>query len=114
MEFDFGLKPEINLDNPIFVYYVNIQGLPRQRIDEMVDKLSDAFNYKNVTTWIVPRNEGETKIECVYDGRVRERSEELNFLIEEINEKVDILSRSGSFDDFKISVRDWRINNIIK
>ena len=115
MELKFGLEPpEVNLDNPIFVYYVNVSNLSRQRIDEMVHKLSDAFNYKNITTWIVPRNEGETKIECVYDGRVRERSEELKFLIEEINEKVDILSKSGSFEDFKINIRDWRINNIIK
>ena len=115
MELKFGLEPpDVNLDNPIFVYYVNVSNLSRQRIDEMVHKLSDVFNYKNVTTWIVPRTDGETKIECVYDGRIKERSEELAFLIEEINEKVDILSKSGSFEDFKINVRDWRIKNIIK
>jgi hypothetical protein len=114
MELKFGLETEINLDNPIFVYYVNIQGLSRQSADEMLYKLSDTFTYKNVTIWIIPRKEGETKIECVYDGRVKERSEELAFLIDEINEKVDILSKSGSFDDFKINVRDWRIKNIIK
>jgi len=115
MQLNFGLEsPEVNLDNPIFVYYVNVNGLSRQRADEMLGQLSSMFSYKNVTTWIVPRNEGETKIECVYDGRVRERSEELKFLIEEINEKVDILSKSGSFEDFKINIRDWRINNIIK
>lgn len=114
MELNFKAKSEINLDNPIFVYYININGLSRQTADGMLSEISSMFSYKNVVTWIVPRHEGETKIECVYDGRVRERSEELKFLIEEINEKVDILSKSGSFEDFKINIRDWRINNIIK
>jgi hypothetical protein len=107
-------EKEIDLDNPIFAYYINVDGLSRQSIDEQIQKLSDIFKYKNVTTWIVPRTEGETKIECVYDGRIKERSEELKSLIEEINEKVDILSKSGSFDDFKIYIRDWRISNLFK
>ena len=78
MQLNFGFEaPEVNLDNPIFVYYVNVNGLSRQKADEMLGQLSSMFTYKNVTTWIVPRNEGETKIECVYDGRVKERSEEL-------------------------------------
>lgn len=107
-------EKEIDLDNPIFVYYINVYGLSRQSTEEQIQKLSDIFKYKNVTTWIVPRTEGETKIECVYDGRIKERSEELKSLIEEINEKVDILSKSGSFDDFKIHIRDWRISNLFK
>jgi hypothetical protein len=107
-------EKEIDLDNPIFVYYVNVHGLSRQSTEEQIQKLTDIFKYKNVTTWIVPRNEGETKIECVYDGRIKERSEELKSLIEEINEKVDILSKSSNFDDFKINIRDWRLKNILK
>jgi len=107
-------EKEIDLDNPIFAYYINVDGLSRQNADEQIQKLSDIFKYKNVTTWIIPRREGETKIECVYDGRIKERSEELKSLIEEINEKVDILSKSGSFDDFKIHIRDWRISNLFK
>ena len=107
-------EKEIDLDNPIFAYYINVDGLSRQNAEEKIQKLSDIFKYKNITTWIVPITEGETKIECVYDGRIKERSEELTFLIEEINEKVEILSKSGSFDDFKINIRDWRLKNILK
>lgn len=107
-------EKEIDLDNPIFVYYINVYGLSRQSTEEQIQKLSDIFKYKNITTWIVPIAQGENKIECVYDGRIKERSEELKFLIDEINEKVDILSKSGSFDDFKINIRDWRIKNLLK
>lgn len=107
-------EKEINLDNPIFTYYINIGGLSRQRADETLLEISKSFNYQNVTIWIVPIQQGDSRIECVYDGRIRERSEELKSLIEELNEKVDILSRTNSFEDFKIEVRDWRLKNLFK
>ncbi len=114
---DYGIKEpqaEINLDNPIFVYYINVDDISQQRADELINEIKDQWSYLNVVTWIVPRREGETKIECVYDGRIRERSEELKELIEEINEKIDLMSQSSNFEDFKIIVRDWRLKNLLK
>jgi hypothetical protein len=49
---------------------------------------------------------------CVYDGWSKDRNSELKDLIEEINTKIEILSKSSSFEDFKINVRDWRINKL--
>jgi hypothetical protein len=106
-------KEEINLDNPIFVYYFNVDGMSHQSVDEYISKIQEFWSFQNIVTWIVPRREGETKIECVYDGRIKERGEELKELIEEINEKIDILSESGNFDDFKITIRDWRLKNLL-
>jgi predicted CopG family antitoxin len=117
MNVNYGIKEpqvEINLDNPIFVYYINVDGLSRQRAEELISQVKDQWSYSNVVTWIVPRQQGDTKIECVYDGRIRERSEELKELIEEINEKVDLMSQSSSFEDFKIIVRDWRLKTLLK
>lgn len=107
-------KKEIDLDNPIFVYYLNVNAMPHQQIDETIKRLNEAWSFDNVVTWIVPRREGETKIECVYDGRVKGRSDELIELITELNEKIEILSGSNDFEDFKITVRDWRLNNLLK
>jgi hypothetical protein len=106
-------KEEINLDNPIFVYYLNVDGMSHQSRDEYISKIQEFWSFQNIVTWIVPRSEGETKIECVYDGRIKDRGEELKELIEEINEKIDTLSESGNFDDFKIAIRDWRIKNLL-
>lgn len=106
-------KEEINLDNPIFVYYLNVDGMSQYDINESTSKIHEFWSFQNIVTWIVPRREGETKIECVYDGRIKERGEELKELIEEINEKIDILSESGNFDDFKITIRDWRLKNLL-
>jgi len=107
-------KKEIDLDNPIFVYYLNVDGMPHQHVDEMTKRLNEVWSFDNVVTWIVPRREGETKIECVYDGRIKGRSDELKKLITEINDKIEILSGSNDFEDFKIAVRDWRLNNLLK
>jgi len=113
---NYGIREveAVDLDAPIFVYYVNVGGLSHQRANEVLAQIREYWSFANITTWIVPRQQGETKIECVYDGRIKERSEELKELIDEINEKVDIMARSGSYEDFKISVRDWRLKNIFK
>lgn len=107
-------KKKINLDNPIFVYYLNVDGMSPQSIAEQISKIQEIWFFQNIVTWIVPRRDGETKIECVYDGRIKERGEELKDLIEEINDKIEILSESGNYDDFKIAIRDWRLKNLFK
>ncbi len=107
-------KKEIDLDNPVFVYYLNVNGMTHQQVDEMTRSLNEVWSFDNVVTWIVPRREGETKLECVYDGRVQGRSDELKELVAEINDKIEILSGSNDFEDFKIAVRDWRINNLLR
>ena len=117
MNVNYGIKeplPEIDLDNPIFVYYINVNGMSPQKANEIINQVKDQWSYSNVVTWIVPRQQGDTKIECVYDGRIKERSEELKEFIEEINEKVDLMSQSSSFEDFKIIVRDWRLKTLLK
>ncbi len=107
-------KKEIDLDNPIFVYYLNVNAMSHQQVNETVNRLNEAWSFDNLVTWIVPRREGETKIECVYDGRIKGGSDELMELISEINDKIEILSGSNDFEDFKIAIRDWRINNLLK
>jgi|ERR1035437_6023606 hypothetical protein len=101
----------LNLDNPIFVMYVNIEGLSTQRAHEEISQIVENYRYKNVTMWVIPTN--YSKIECVYDGRSKSREMELIGLIKEINTRIDLMSNSVSFDDFKINIRDWRIDNII-
>jgi hypothetical protein len=38
---------------------------------------------------------------------------EISDLIKEINIRIDIMSKSNSFEDFKINIRDWRINELV-
>lgn len=106
------MKEELNLNNPIFVFYINIQGMSRQRGDEYIAVIKNSFDiYSNITQWIVATETSPTRIECVYDGKSKDSN--LKYLIESINERIDILSDSKSFEDFKINIRDWRLKGIL-
>ena len=105
-------KIEMNLDNPIFTVHVDVRNFPRERIEEILKQSKEMFDiYSNVTMWFVASD--KTDIVCIYDGFARNRDYELKDLIEELNKKIEIMSESHSFDDFKINVRDWRLNSLI-
>ena len=105
-------KIELDLNNPIFVAYVDTVNMSGQRAEEHLYRTKKMFDvYKNITIWVIASN--ETKIECVYDGQCRTRDMEISDLIKEINTRIDIMSKSNSFEDFKINIRDWRINELV-
>ena len=105
-------KIEIDLNNPIFVIYVDTLNVSRQVAEEHLYKTKKMFDvYKNITVWVLSSD--ENKVECVYDGQCRQRDMEISGLIKEINTRIDIMSKSNSFDDFKINIRDWRINELV-
>jgi len=110
-----GLEPEkvtLDLNNPIFVMYLNTEGRSIQSAEELVQQAHRSFNiYSNITMWIVCSN--VSKIECVYDGGLKNRKTELIELIKQINKRVEILTNSNSFEDFKMNVRDWRIDDLL-
>lgn len=106
-------KTELNLENPIFTFYIKTDNLPHQQVNELVKNYQRAFaSYTNITTWIVPCD--FTRVECVYDGKSKIRNTEISRIVKEINKRVDILSNSSSFEDFKMSVREWRLSEIIE
>jgi hypothetical protein len=105
-------KQELDLNNPIFVFYVNCELKPPISAQEYIDSIQKNFDvYKNATMWFVKSNKDE--VVCIYDGWGRVRDSEIKDLIEEINTKIEIMSNSHSFDDFKINVRDWRISKLV-
>jgi hypothetical protein len=72
--------------------YVDVSGMSRQSADGNIYKIKEQFDiYSNVTIWIVPVVDKKTSIECVYDGNISNRTDEMNNLINEINNRVDIL-----------------------
>ena len=112
----FNLPPaekiELDLNNPIFTVYVDVSGKSPQSAQNYLAQVKNTFDiYKNVTMWVIASN--QTRIECVYDGQCRNRDMEISDLIKEINTRIDIMSSSHSFDDFKINIRDWRLSELI-
>jgi len=108
-------KTELDLNNPIFAVYINIDGLSRQRVEESISHMVKTMDcHSNVTMWYFACQQQETRVECIYDGYGRNREVELSDLIKEINTRVEILSDSKNFDDFKLKVRDWRLGEVLK
>jgi hypothetical protein len=106
-------KKELNLDNPIFVIYLKTDGLSVQRAEELLYRTYAQFDiYSNITIWIFPSD--RTLVECVYDGGIKNRTLELKNLINKINHRVDLLSKSSNTEDFKMNIRDWRLEDILE
>lgn len=106
-------KVELNLENPIFVNYINVDGLPRQYAEEALRSAVKAFNiYSNVTIWTIASN--ESKIECVYPGKSNVSSEDFikNFytFASTINEFV----KNNEFEKLKSFVRDFKVDGLLK
>ncbi len=106
---------ELNYEKPIFVYYLNVDGMSSQRAVETGINMQQMFSqYEDLVMWIIPVKDQNTRIDCIWGGESHNKDIELNRLIGEINERVDVLTKSnGNFDDFKIAMRDFRINRII-
>lgn len=100
---------EINLNNPIFVYYFDSSNMPRQRVRDHIDKLSQELSYTNITFFIVPAD--YTKIECVYNRYVNNQVNKLQKIIQEILlENPD----NPSLLKFKEEIREMLINDILE
>lgn len=103
---------ELDLNNPIFVFYLNVDDKSPLATIEYIENYQKNFDiYKNATMWFVAAKKDE--VVCIYDGWGRIRDNELKDLIEEINTKIEIMSQSHSFEDFKINVRDWRLGKLV-
>lgn len=101
----FNYREEIDLDNPIFVYYIDSRVITHEQIEQI-----SRFFPKNVTIWIVP-SEQPSKIECVYDGKLKvKRLKELHSLVSDIQCEFD---SSVSFSEFKTKLRDLLLNSIL-
>jgi len=91
-----------NLDNPIFVFYVDVNGRSRKSAQESLKILSEAYRFDNITFWIVPTS-GTTKIECIWQGKYNKS------LLDEIKELlVDI----DEVSDFKQKIREILLGKI--
>jgi hypothetical protein len=104
------MKEELNLNNPIFVFYINIASLSN-KAHSYIEEVRNSFDiYSNITQWIISTETSPTRIDCIYDGK--STNNKLVSLIKDINDRIEILSGSNSFEDFKINIRDWRLKGI--
>lgn len=112
-------QQNLNLDQPIFVVYFNVDGMGRQRAQEQlgdfVKTLSD--NSNNMTFWIIPvKNQQETKIEVVWRGNENEKqyalSQSNKQIIQKFNRLMYLFSENADNGLIQQEVRRMRLNEI--
>lgn len=93
---------ELNLDNPIFVYYVCINGRSRMASEELLASATNYMSrYKNITIWIVA-TDGDSKIECIYNG-----------IDKNMNKRIKLFNDCETLEDFQREIRQWRLDNLL-
>lgn len=104
-------KIELNLDNPIFVYYFNCDNKSKQTVENCCAELIKSFSvYNNITFWIVPTDTEGTRIECVYKGNGVKDYDNFIIFVKEISDLVDC----GEFHKLKSVIRSYQLKNIFE
>jgi hypothetical protein len=97
---------KLNLDQPIFVYYIDVRGLSLQDAGNMLKETKKVFSYDNATTWIIPVKDS-SKVECIYKP-----NDKLKNLIDKINSIINDYKIDSP--ELKILIRDFKIENILE
>ena len=102
----------LDLEKPIFVIYVNINGIQDSNV---FDKFRQHFTYQNCTTWILPV-EGETKIELIWQGTKYSSDPGIVIqdptLIKYLHEIIEVIIAGTEDHEIKKSLRDLKLKKI--
>jgi hypothetical protein len=109
---------EVNLENPIFVFYINVDGMTRQRAKEQIAVLSEHMNYQNITKWIIPIKHGESKVELIWQGsRYSQnpgilKTSGIQNVIEHINDVLGIIIDSTNDESIRAQLRELQLKKL--
>lgn len=106
----------LNLDNPIFVLYLNLDGHTIQRAEDIVKQYKRYLDYKNATFLIMVVKHQETKIELLWKGQnyeINSLDNEVVNIKKRITKLVDIISEGLSDEIVKQKLRDCLLNDIL-
>ncbi len=109
---------ELNLENPIFVLYINVDGMSRQSAQASIQQVKDHFSFSNTTTWILPVK-SDSKIELIWQGsKYSTNPGIMNFnnfenLINRFNEVIEVISNGTDDATIKQQLRNLQLKKII-
>lgn len=116
MNYQIEENKKIDYSKPIFVYYMNISGLSRQRAEEEISCIVETMRQEDVQMWFVPCNINDNRIECIYPGMVdKEFNEKMKDTVNNILLMLDgIGGDTDIIDKLKENVRNILLTNLIK
>lgn len=110
------MNDDLNLENPIFIIYVNVVGMTQQKVQKVISDFHNQFKYNNVTSWIIPIHNHDSHIELIWKGykysnEIKDGS--IGNLVCKINDIIDVLSEGTSDDSLKKQLRNLKIEQIL-
>lgn len=108
---------ELNLEQPIFVIYLDVDGLTRQRAQEKITKINEYYGqYINATFWIFPAK--ENKVELIWNGNKHQlykdpKDQHIQNVVDHVNKVLQILSDGTSDEAIKSQLRNLQLSKIL-
>ncbi len=103
----------INLENPIFIYYINTDGRSRSSMESIISSIKNEMNYSNISIWIIPTTES-SKIELLWKGNSNMLYDNS---LQEISKKLKVIGEiilDGIEDNsVKQKIRNYLLNDLI-
>ena len=110
---------DLNLENPIFVVYLNVDGLSRPKAEEQIANLSNYMSYQNITKWILPIKNGDSRVELIWQGsKYSTNPGIMNFnnfenLINRFNEVIEVISNGTNDASIKQQLRNLQLKKVL-
>jgi hypothetical protein len=109
----------VDMDKPIFVAYMNVDGMGRQRADEKMHDFADYYGSSGMQFIIMPvKDKQETKIELLWKGETIEKSssndnKSLNEVRETLNFIIGMMEQGIKDETLKSRLRDFQLKKIL-
>ena len=107
----------LNLENPIFIVYVDVDGLTNKHSIEKLESAKRHLSYDNVTMWFIA--DKTNKIELIWQGSKYSTNPGImdfnNFenLINRFNEVIEVISNGTDDASIKQQLRNLQLKKII-
>jgi hypothetical protein len=107
----------MNLDSPIMVIYLNVNGLSSAKVDDLIDQYKN-LHINGLQTIIIPCQHRENNVEIIWKGTDIEKSrvsdDSIKFLEEKYNILINLISDGISDEKIKQKLRDLSISKILE
>lgn len=110
---------ELNLDNPIFVVYLNVDGMHSQRAQDVIETYRKHLKYDNPESTIIAVTDQKTKFEMIwkgqkYDTPTFDNIEAITHLNKRMSKLMDFIAEGTTDDILKQKLRDFTLEQILQ
>ena len=113
------MENELNLDNPIFVVYLNVDGMSPSHAHDLIENYKKFLKYDNCTFWVVAVTDQKTKFEMIwkgqkYDTQSLDNVQAITHLNKRMSKLMELLSEGTTDEVLKQKLRDFTLEQILQ